>query len=462
MVTARAFSARWRIKELAAAVLLLLAFPVLGNAATYYIDYASGSDANPGTQAAPWKLAPGMAGFSGNYAHQAGDVFVFKGGVTWPSTALPLTVVGSGTSASSDVYKSDKSWFAGSAFTKPIFDGAHNGRLLWSAADKSWVIVDGLEFDNVGVANVQSSDYGMSWNRCAHFAVQNSTFRTYSWIGMFLEWTGQSGTWSDVKITGNDLSNVSMAIVAATGAANAVVDAVEISQNAIHDLSSKMVGTVHGDGIHVWGNSTDASQYFTNLRIDGNLFYGDFSGSAGMTADIFIEDATSNALIYNNVASYTNTGSNDNFGALINMHNHTGGTGGFKIFSNTLILGSRPYGIFVQSAPNTVVANNIIYSGSQGVALSSSSGTSIDYEDDTSVSPSPGPHGITSNPDFVSTTDFHLQPASPALQAGENLSQYATVDKDNQPRPSSGAWAIGAYQGGLQAPAPPTNVRIIR
>lgn len=60
--------------------------------ATYYVDFVGGSNANVGTsKAAPWKLAPGMPGFAAwFYKHAAGDRFIFKGGVTWPKTALPF------------------------------------------------------------------------------------------------------------------------------------------------------------------------------------------------------------------------------------------------------------------------------------------------------------------------------------------------------------------------------------
>jgi hypothetical protein len=62
--------------------LLLVATPAKASAATYYIDYSAGSDVNNGTsKTTPWQHAPGMTGFSGRYTHQAGDHFIFKGGV---------------------------------------------------------------------------------------------------------------------------------------------------------------------------------------------------------------------------------------------------------------------------------------------------------------------------------------------------------------------------------------------
>ena len=89
--------------------LLILFFGISGLAksswaATYYIDYASGTDSNTNTINTPWKTCPGMVGFHGSYTHSAGDKFVFKGGSTWPSTVLPLTIAYSGTSGRIDTY----------------------------------------------------------------------------------------------------------------------------------------------------------------------------------------------------------------------------------------------------------------------------------------------------------------------------------------------------------------------
>lgn len=72
-------------------VTLLTAFHC--SATTYYIDYASGSDANSGTsKASPWQHAPGMKGCTGLCASTSivsGTSFVFKGGVVWTNAALP-------------------------------------------------------------------------------------------------------------------------------------------------------------------------------------------------------------------------------------------------------------------------------------------------------------------------------------------------------------------------------------
>src|SRR6185437_8845986 len=78
------------------------------------------------------------SGSSPAYTHQAGDDFIFKGGVTWPAACFSMTISGSGSSASTvsgfgaaptingaDYYGVDLNWFAGSSFTRPIFDLAN-------------------------------------------------------------------------------------------------------------------------------------------------------------------------------------------------------------------------------------------------------------------------------------------------------------------------------------------------
>lgn len=73
---------------------------------TFYIDYAAGSNSNSGaSEASPWKSNPYMnhgagcdGGMGPNYAHQAGDKFIFKGGSTWPAACFTMNITDGGTS----------------------------------------------------------------------------------------------------------------------------------------------------------------------------------------------------------------------------------------------------------------------------------------------------------------------------------------------------------------------------
>src|SRR4051812_47525162 len=107
--------------------LCLLIIARVAAAGTYYVDYSAGSDSNNGgSKSTPWKRSPGMVGFSGNYSHQPGDRFIFKGGVTWPRSCFQMHVIAGGSSDTNrDYYGADQAWFAGSSFTRPLFDFEH-------------------------------------------------------------------------------------------------------------------------------------------------------------------------------------------------------------------------------------------------------------------------------------------------------------------------------------------------
>lgn len=124
-------------------------------AATYYIDYASGDDANNGTsKSSPWKRAPGMNGWAGNYSHVPGDRFIFKGGVTWPTTCFQWKITWDGSESAPDYYGADTTWFAGQIFKRPLFDFERriiNGwtvgaGVLFEGVD--WAVIDNLELAN--------------------------------------------------------------------------------------------------------------------------------------------------------------------------------------------------------------------------------------------------------------------------------------------------------------------------
>jgi len=92
---------------------------------------------------------------------------------------------------------------------------------------------------------------------------------------------------------------------------------------------------------------------------------------------------------------------------------------------------------------------------------------------------SAGTNAITADPLFVSTSDYHLQSGSPAINKGVVPAAYAAFqsrygidiskDIDNKTRPGGSGWDIGAYEsdgtggggGGSTPPQAPTNVHII-
>jgi hypothetical protein len=99
-------------------VLALTAFTMPMFAATYYIDWTAGSDTNNGTsKTTAWKHSPGMTGCANSCSAKtpaAGDRFIFKGGVIWPSAAMALVANNSGSNGNPIYYGVDTTWFTGS------------------------------------------------------------------------------------------------------------------------------------------------------------------------------------------------------------------------------------------------------------------------------------------------------------------------------------------------------------
>ncbi|MFQ5808889.1 MAG: hypothetical protein ACE5JM_04630, partial [Armatimonadota bacterium] len=82
---------RRRVVRPAAMAVCLLCIAVIGaQGATYYVDFAGGSDDNSGTSSdAPWKHCPGQAGLEGTAGEAKlapGDRVIFKGGVHYHGT----------------------------------------------------------------------------------------------------------------------------------------------------------------------------------------------------------------------------------------------------------------------------------------------------------------------------------------------------------------------------------------
>lgn len=134
---------------------ILLLSAVTASAATYYIDFATGNDANNGTsKATPWKTHPAMTGSGvAGYVHSAGDHFIFKGGVTWPLSGLWWIKVG-GADGNPDYYGVDKTWFTGGSFSRPILDGqnALSGFIYLGTA--GFTAVNNITIDNFDMRNL--------------------------------------------------------------------------------------------------------------------------------------------------------------------------------------------------------------------------------------------------------------------------------------------------------------------
>jgi len=112
------------------------------------------------------------------------------------------------------------------------------------------------------------------------------------------------------------------------------------------------------------------------------------------------------------------------------------------VYNNTQFGGFTGIVIVDRFAVGTIVKNNIAF-GNIGPGIQDAGTGSI-------LS-----NNLPSDPKFTNSAkgDFTLQPSSPAIDAGTNLSPLVVTDFRGAPRPAGNAYDIGAYEFGAQPPA---------
>lgn len=451
--------------------------------ATYYIDYAGGSDSNSGlSTSSPWKHSPGMNGFSGRYSHTAGDRFVFKGGVTWPSATLPLTISYSGTPGKNDVYTSHQAWYAGTSWTRPVFNGENNiGRYtgLIESLNKQYFTIEYIRITGSGLEGAtDDQSYGMKivGTGLNDITIQYMQLVPYSKSNLVLSACGKSATTTGLVIQYNDfqgaMNNIEMGCTDNTS----TVDGMIIRGNSFSNYSQLSKGD-HPDGIH-FHNKGGALRRFSNVEISGNKFYGVWKESN--TAQIYFEDAVCSARIFNNVFSISNA--NGKGGYIFSPGQiAVYGSDHVEIYNNTFCtdtIGGSPNwplshiifsaGLSRFNGKHTVKGN--IFSGARNAIIYNPSMTMvIDYNlYSLNFGGSPGKwdansktasqwqaagndvYGIFKNPKFIRIPDdLRLQPASPARASfpiAQTPKNIFNTDFSGFARPQTRAWDMGAYQ----------------
>ena len=209
-------------------------------------------------------------------------------------------------------------------------------------------------------------------------------------------------------------------IYIATGTASSNVT---IANNFVYDIrGTGWTSSFLGDtvaGIRVVGTNTGGVNIWNNsVNLYGS--YAGVSGSATVSAALMIHATTPTALnIRNNI--------------LVNT------------FDNNLGTGDKSYAIYTTSA-NTMFSainfNDYLVSGSSPGVLGAINSTDATTLAALQTATSGDANSISADPLFTSSTDLHIQVASPAVGTGTPIGAV-TVDYDNDPRPAS-APDIGA------------------
>jgi len=474
-------------------ILLFIYLIPQADAATYYVDYQSGSDSNNGlSTTTPWKRCPGMIGFSGSYSHQAGDRFIFKGGVTWPASVFystsPLqafTIGFSGTLGNVDEYTTDQTWYSGASYSPPVWDGGgaviNNAGMLESTGTR-YVKINGIKFQNIGDGTDAKNGRAIYLLDVSDWEISNIAIDANGKHGIVAAW-GASGK-SNFKVHHSNFTRLTNIIEMAI---DYDVTGIEIYNNHFYDCGPLHTLADHGDGIHVWRTGTAKAD---GIKIHNNLFDGDMLSGYGATALIYLESSGKNAEIYNNLITFNNTmqpnlaywyfspavvdvvgcdsckiyentidgtnyapvGLERGFKTCIYSVNENDGIAESIEIKNNILSGCK-WAIMCgnKNLCNWTSDNNLFYVRSDGYigadetiyfsTLSNWQGFlgGCPYSDNDCNS-------LSANPLFISSSNKRLQSSSPAKDAGINLGYLYSTDLDGIPRPQGSAWDIGAYE----------------
>ncbi len=435
--------------------------------ATYYIDFASGSDSNNGTaKGTAWQRHPYMTGWAGSYSHSAGDIFIFKGGVTWTSGCYPWVIGASGTAGNIDTYTIDLTWYTGGSWAQPIFDDNHlsaSGGML-NATTKSYLTFNNFTFTNYGTTLTYDQTQALDFLDCHDLAFTNLTLTTLAQRSIYIHFN-TTGTYHNFTLDSIDCSHTCSLLWFACGGGTVVTDGLTITNTWIHDFSDKIGGdainNTHGDGfIHIFG-----SGFTVTADCHNNIATGDFRrgyGTVGaMTGFYFAEQSTVNWIIYNTVLSpspvqasmfdayivlnnpsgtiqlYNNTLNNSNLNLGLGFHTNNTGT---YIFKNNIVTGFQ-YAVFHENTGGTLTTNYNLYNSSSGQLVYGASFQSYA----TWQGAGRDVNGILGTaPTFTNAPSDVTLASGAGIGTGTDLSGIFTTDKNGATRAIP--WWMGAYQ----------------
>lgn len=444
-------------------VLGVLLFANVGTSATYYVA-TTGSDSNPGTDSAPWRTVSRAA-----QRLQPGDAVFIRGGTYHEQVIL----------ANSGSDENSRITYAAYPGETPILDGTgvtpytNEWGGLIDIGGKSHIVIRGLTVRNTagmggvtGVAGIHTDGgHDITVTRCTIYNTRSSG------VGL---WNSTNTGSVKSYVTSNDIYQ---AVNGGTQECISVSNSsyVDVSYNAVHGGVNLPNG---GEGIDV----KEASRYvevhhntvydlpgdvaiyidayasvLSNVAVYGNMIY-----EAGYGIGVACEQGgtANNVEIYNNVVRNTGTqgieitsygGGQRNAIKIYDNTVYANATGGINIAStaisgvevyNNISASNGNYQLQVASEANIATFYNLLY-GTQG-----------SYK---------GTHYLTANPLFVSATDMHLQPSSPAIDTGTGTGAPLS-DYDGVGRPQGSGYDMGAYEyvsADKVPPTPPTGLKII-
>lgn len=460
------------------------------NAATIYVSQPGSGDGS-GSDASNRKS---LAAVNSAWPASAGDILSLSG--TFTNT---LTVGGSGSAGSPVTI-----YFEPDAkFSAPFWPSYWWGGGAITIQAKDYITIDGgsnglIEATAVGTGMTNLDIYGVGAAACQHLTVQNLRIRNLyvrtsltdetvsgggPGVGVIntptvspyytTYWTvsnciisdcgqgiavGYSAGCSNYTFIGNTISNVNWGIGGGDRDASASLDNVLVANNRIWSFAKwddNAGNWYHHNGTYIWCGQSDTIR-LRNVTYSGNTIGPGFGAWA--TSGMWVDGAATNVLMCNNLVLCDSNDAPGN--AMLQI------TRGGKVLNNTFLGGGVGRAITAGSdgwetmvMGNLVVAtrafennygwgslvmdSNLVYTPSISQPYSFGSGGTGNFKTLAEVQ-AMGYELNTITNDPLVNADGTLQAGSPAIGAGANFYSLFTTDKNGNPRPSSGAWTIGA------------------
>jgi hypothetical protein len=261
-----------RAAQLGLLLCSILLFSQAVFAATHYVDYSAGSDANDGmTKATPWKHSLGMPACTSNcaaYSPSGGDKIIFRGGVTWSSASLPLSASHSGSNGNNIYYGVDPTWYTGTNSGTVNTSGA---TVFWASGkafqvNGSWtggsITINGTPYTIASVQSPYALTLTASAGSQAGVSYSNSLFVRPIWNG--------DNTLSGIFSTDSGVSYITVDSIEMTGMHISADDA----EGNIY-IGGATSGNIVLNNLDVHNWTTSAS---TNSGSGGGIYAAMFGG----------------------------------------------------------------------------------------------------------------------------------------------------------------------------------------